>query len=101
MELQLQRKSPLFWLPLERSLIVRDFLAISKTRRAWILGSGALVGVIILALIESFAILDFKFTTVSLVLGGLFFLLTVGTELVLSTKSGDLSKMKKELSKAK
>lgn len=76
-------------------------LAISKTRRAWILGSGALVGVIVLALIESFAILDFKFNTVSLVLGGIFFLLTVGTELVLSTKSGDLSKMKKELSKAK
>ena len=78
-----------------------SLLAISKTRKAWILGSGALVGVIILALIESFAILDFKFNTVSPVLGGLFFLLTVGTELVLSTKSGDLSKMKKELSKAK
>jgi hypothetical protein len=76
-------------------------LALPKSRRAWIFGSGALVGVVILALIESAAILDFNYNVASLVLGGLFFLLTIGTELLLSTKSGDLSKMRKELAKPK
>jgi hypothetical protein len=75
--------------------------AVSKSRRAWVFGSGALIGVMILALIESIAILSFRFNVISLILGGLFFLLTIGTELGLSTKSGDLSKMKRELAKAK
>ncbi len=78
-----------------------EFISVSKNHRAWILGSPALIGVVVLALIEAFAILSFEFNFVALVLGGLFFLLTIGTELKLSTKSGDLSKMKKELSKAK
>ncbi len=76
-------------------------LAVSRTRRAWIFSSAPLIGLIILALIESFAILDSRFNIISLILGGLFFLVTMGTELVLGTKNGDLSKMKKELAKAK
>jgi hypothetical protein len=74
---------------------------VSKIRRAWIFGAGALIGIIILALIESMAILSFRFNVISLVLGGLFFLVTIGTELGLSTKSGDLSKMIRELAKPK
>jgi hypothetical protein len=95
-----QKISP-FLITVGTKLDSPKLVVVSRNRRAWIFGSGALVGVIILAVIESFAILDFKFGILSLVLGGLFFLLTVGTELVLSTKSGDLSKMKKELSKPK
>jgi hypothetical protein len=70
--------------------------ALSKMRRGWILGIGAIAGLIILALIELFAIFASKLSLASLVLGGLFFLLTLGTEIVLSTKSGDISKMRKE-----
>lgn len=68
----------------------------SRNRRAWTLGAGALVGIVILAIIESFAIASFRFGLFSLIFGGLFFTLTIGTELLLSTKSGDLFKMKEQ-----
>jgi hypothetical protein len=74
---------------------------IPVSRRAWIYGAAPLVGLVLVAIIESFAILYPKFNVLALVLGGLFFLLTLGTELTLGMKSGDLSKMKRELSKPK
>lgn len=74
---------------------------ISKNKRAWIYGSGAMVGIVLLALIESYALLDLRFNLISLVVGGLLFMATLLTELGLSTKSGDLSKMKNEISKTK
>lgn len=74
---------------------------IPSASRGWIYGSGALVGLVVIAIIESYAILYPKFGVLSMVLGGLFFLLTLGTELTLGAKSGDLSKMRMELSRPK
>ena len=96
----LKKLAPLF-ITIGTKLDYSKLVLVSGNRRAWIFGSGALIGVLVLALLESIAILSFRFNEISLVLGGLIFLLTIGTELVLSTKSGDLSKMKKELVKAK
>jgi hypothetical protein len=72
---------------------------VSKSKRAWIYGSGALVGIVVIAAIESYALLDLRYNIISLALGGLFFLITLITELTLSTQSGDLSKMRKEIAK--
>jgi hypothetical protein len=71
----------------------------TKSKRAWIYGSGALFGIVVIALIESYALLDFRYNIISLLLGGLFFLFTLLTEITLSTQSGDLSKMRKEIAK--
>ena len=74
---------------------------VSPNRRAWIYGSGALTGVFVIALIESFAILYTRYSLVALVLGGLFFIFTLVSEFFLSTKSGDLAKMKSQYPKAR
>lgn len=72
---------------------------VSKGKRAWIYGSGALVGIVAIASIESYALLNLRYNIISLLLGGLFFLFTLLTEIGLSTQSGDLSKMRKEIAK--
>ncbi len=76
-----------------------DLKIVSKNKRAWIYGSGALVGIVVIALIESYALLDLRYNLITLLLGGLFFLFTLLTEIGLSTKSGDLSKMRKEIAR--
>jgi hypothetical protein len=74
------------------------FRALSKNRRACVSGIGAIVGLIILALIELVGIFASRLSLAAVILGGLFFLFTLGTELTLSVRSGDIAKMKKELS---
>lgn len=77
------------------------FALIPSWKRGFIFGSGAIIGIILLAVIELFSIFDHRYDIISILLGGAFFLLTLVTELGLSTKTGDLSKMKRELSKSK
>lgn len=71
--------------------------SIDKTRRAFLFGSGAIVSTIAMLVTLILAII-FVFNTIALVLGTLLFVATLATEIIFSTKIGDLAKMKRELS---
>lgn len=75
----------------------RKFATLTPGSRALIMGSGAIIPTALLALILSLAFI-FGFGVLSLVLGGLFFLSNLSTEIFLSVKVGDLKKMKDQLS---
>jgi membrane-associated protease RseP (regulator of RpoE activity) len=74
----------------------RSLKLVSKKARGFIFGSGAIVSTCAAALIFLFAILA-KLNLLSEIFAFLFFAFSLGSELFLSTKSGDLSKMKREL----
>ena len=71
--------------------------SIDKTRRAFLFGSGAIVSSMAMLIPIILAII-FVFDTIALVVGTLLFLATLATEIIFSTKIGDLAKMKRELS---
>lgn len=73
------------------------FATLPPRSRALIMGSGAIISTVLLALVLSLAFI-FRFGVLSLVLGGLYFLLNLLTEIFLSMKAGDLKKMKDQLS---
>ena len=75
-----------------------QFKALERKKRAIVYASGAIYGMILLAILEVIAILlDYDFYSIGL--GALFFIITLATEVTLGTKSGDLCKMKRELAK--
>jgi hypothetical protein len=71
---------------------------ISKRRRSLVYGAGAIVSnvAILLPLLTAWF---FGLNPIALVLGTLFFLGSLGSEVLFSSKVGDLSKMKRELAK--
>ncbi|MHB1907733.1 MAG: hypothetical protein ACYCQJ_02535 [Nitrososphaerales archaeon] len=80
------------------SLDKTRFKALQRRKRAIVYASGAIYGMVLLAILEAIAIfLGYDFYSISL--GALFFFITLATEATLSTKSGDLYKMKRELAK--
>lgn len=72
--------------------------ALSKNRRGFLFGSGAIVSNLLM-LFPLIAGWFFGLSYVALALGGLFFVASLGTEFAFGTKVGDLSKMKRELAK--
>ena len=71
---------------------------ISKRRRSLVYGAGAIVSnvVILLPLLTAWY---FELNSIALILGTLFFLGSLGSEILFSSKVGDLAKMKRELAK--
>ncbi len=69
---------------------------LSKVRRGFVFGAGAIVSNVLLAVEVIFAWLA-GFNTIAMILATLFLLVNLGTELIFSTRVGDLAKMKKEL----
>lgn len=76
----------------------KKFSALSPNSRALVMGSGAIVSTILSALVLIYALAR-DFGTFALLFGGLFFFANLVTEILLSTKAGDLKKMKEELRK--
>lgn len=70
---------------------------IAKTRRAFMFGSGAIVSSVAMSVPLIVAVI-LGFNIVPLVVGTLFFIVTLATEIMFSTKIGDLAKMRRELS---
>jgi hypothetical protein len=70
---------------------------IGKTRRGFLFGSGAIVSNVLM-LVPLVIAFVFSFSLIALALGTLLFLATLVSELLFSTKIGDLYKMKKALS---
>jgi hypothetical protein len=71
---------------------------LSRSRRAFLFGSGAIVSNVLLAF-ELLSGLLTGLSSIALALGTLLFLASVATELFFSTKVGDLRKMQRELSR--
>jgi len=72
----------------------------SNASRAIIFGSGSIVSTVVLALILLYAFAArIQFALPSLALGTIFFIASLATEILISTKVGDLAKMKRELAK--
>jgi hypothetical protein len=69
-----------------------------RMRRAFLFGSGAIVSNALLAAVLLAAWLA-RLPLLALVLGVLFLLVSVGTEVMFGTKVGDLRKMRRELSR--
>jgi hypothetical protein len=74
-----------------------DVSALDKMRRGFLFGSGAIVSNVLMSVPLVIAI-AFSFNLIALALGTLLFLATLGSELLFSTKIGDLYKMKRALS---
>ena len=73
--------------------------SVPRSKRAFLFGAGAIisnVGMLVALSVE----INLNFGRVSIILGTLFILASLGTELLFSTKVGDLSKMKRELTLA-
>lgn len=70
---------------------------VSRSKRAFLFGAGAIVSNVGMLIPISLAVV-LKFSLVSTTLAALFLLISLGTELLFSTKVGDLSKMRHELS---
>lgn len=87
-----------FLVTIGTSLDKTRLASIQRNDRALIFGSGAVFGLVFLLILEVISFIR-GFNLISLSLGSLYFLVTLGTELTLSAKSGDISKMKRELSK--
>jgi hypothetical protein len=79
---------------LDRAGIISPRL--SRNARAFIYGSGAIVSGCVAGLIFVYSSLA-MFSTLTVVVALLFFLFSSGNEIVLSTRSGDLAKMRKAL----
>ena len=70
--------------------------AVPRLKRAFIFGAGAVTSNVGILVIVSLSVV-LKFGIISIILGTLFFLASLGTELLFSAKVGDLSKMRREL----
>lgn len=71
---------------------------LSRKKRGFLFGSGAIVSTVLIAIPLIFAWFE-NLNSIALIFGSLFFILNLGSELAFSTKAGDLSKMKRELSR--
>ena len=71
---------------------------ISKRRRSLVYGAGAIVSNVAM-LFPLLAAWFFELNSIALILGTLFFLGSLGSEILFSSKVGDLAKMKRELAK--
>lgn len=72
---------------------------VTQSRRAFLFGVGAIASNVgMLAILSLAIILDFGL--IPLALGALFLLASIGTELLFSTKVGDLNKMRRAQSRA-
>ena len=74
-----------------------SLLKLSNARRARIFGAGAIASTILILIPLSAAIVSHE-SIIGIIFGGLFFLVNLGTELMFSTKVGDLAKMKQAYS---
>lgn len=72
---------------------------LSRTKRGFLFGAGAIVSNVGM-LIPLLLAIHLNFGLIPLLLGMLFFFASLGTEFLFSSKVGDLSKMKRELSLA-
>ena len=75
-----------------------DFSLLPPRKRGYILGAGVIVSNSFVG-IEVLYLLLSGFAPISMVVGLAFLLVTLGTELTFSTKSGDLAKMRSEFRK--
>ena len=72
---------------------------LSRGKRAFLFGSGAIVSNILVALLLFLALFYLHFTLIALVIGSLFLVASVLTEIVFGTRVGDLQKMRREYSR--
>ncbi len=79
-------------------LDAKKFSVLPHSPRAVIMGSGAIVSTILSLLVLVYAFAR-GFGALALLLGGVFFIVNLMTEILFSTKAGDLGKMRKELRK--
>jgi hypothetical protein len=73
-----------------------ELASLPPRRRAYIFGAGVIVSNALVG-VELVYVLVAGFSLVSVLLGALFFVATLATELMFSTKVGDLGKMRNEL----
>ncbi len=76
----------------------KKFSSLPASSRAIVMGSGAISSTILSMLVLIYALVHGT-GLLALILGGLFFFANLATEILFSTKAGDLGKMKEELRK--
>ncbi len=81
-------------------LDTEKFHAHPRSTRALVMGSGVITSTTVSALVLIYAFVG-GLGVYTVILGGLFFIITLATEILYSTKSGDLKKMKDQMQRTR
>ena len=87
-----------YFITIGTKLETQKLKSLSRGRRSFVFGAGTIVSTWVAALTLGCAVV-LGFSLAALLLGSLFFFGTLATELLFSTKAGDLAKMNRELRK--